>query len=161
LQIVVAVLCLGLEYQGERKMAQADSTDRSTEVTELEEREAQATLGNDVAALEALWSENLVVSSTANLVLTKSQALMLFRAGSIRLKTFERRISKLAIIGDVALTTGNESFTVKDDPTGKEPSLPDLFICNYMNAWKLEGGVWKMIGRHVGFMARMPSSATQ
>jgi hypothetical protein len=134
-------------------MAQADSPDRPAQVTEVEEREAQATLGNDIKALESLWSENLVVSSTANLVLNKGQALNLFRAGHIRLQTFKRRISKVAIIGDVALATGNESFTVKDDPA----AVPDVFVCNYMNAWKLEGAEWKMIGRHVGFMARMPS----
>src|SRR5450631_2607453 len=95
-------------------MANAESNDGQAQVTDRENREAQATLANDVFALEALWSESLVVSSTANLVLTKSQALTLFRKGRIRLKTFERRISKLAIIGEVALATGNESFTVKD-----------------------------------------------
>ena len=56
-------------------MAQADSSDRAAEVAQLEEREAQATLGNDITALDALWSDSLVVSSTANLVLSKSQAL--------------------------------------------------------------------------------------
>jgi hypothetical protein len=140
-------------------MAQADYTDRAAEVAAAEQREAQATLGNDVAVLDALWSDGLVVSSTANLVLSKTQALTLFRGGKIRLKTFERRISKLAVIDDIALATGNESFTVKEDPAGTEPSPTDLFICSYMNAWKLERGQWKMIGRHVGFMARMPAGA--
>ena len=140
-------------------MAQANSADRSSEVAEVEAREAQATLGNDVNALDALWSESLVVSSTANLVLSKTQALTLFRGGRIRLKTFERRVTKVAVIDDVALATGNESFTVKEDPTGKEPSPTDLFTCSYMNAWKLESGQWKMIGRHVGLMGRMPTTA--
>jgi hypothetical protein len=136
-------------------MAQ-DSSDPSAEIAKLEEREAQATLGNDVQALDALWSESLVVSSTANLVLSKRQALTLFRAGRIRLKTFHRRISKMAVIGDVALATGNESFTVKDDPTGQEPSISDIIVCSYMNTWRRESAEWKMIGRHVGFIARMP-----
>ena len=144
---------------GGRIMAKAELLVPPDEVAEVEEREALATLGNNVEVLDALWSESLVVSSTANLVLNKSQALTLFRAGRIRLKTFERRISKLAVIGDVALATGNESFTVKDDPTGKEPSPSDIFVCNYMNAWKREHDGWKMIGRHVGFMARMPADA--
>ncbi len=139
-------------------MAQPE-TNRSAEVALVEEREAQATLGNDVQTLEALWSEGLVVSSTANLVLNKSQALTLFRTGRIRLKTFERRISKLAMLGDIALATGNESFTVKDDPTGQEPSIADLIVCSYMNAWRLEGSEWKLVGRHVGFIARMPLAA--
>jgi len=139
-------------------MAQADSMDRSSEVAEVEEREAQATLGNDIGALDALWSDSLVVSSTANLVLSKAQALTLFRGGKIRLKTFERRISKVAVVDDIALATGNESFTVKEDPTGLEPTPNDLFICSYMNAWRLERGSWKMIGRHVGLMARMPAT---
>jgi len=140
-------------------VAQMDPPDRQAEIAEVEEREAQATFGNDVSALEALWSDSFIVSSTQNLILNKHQALNLFRTGRIRLKTFERRISKVAVIGDVALATGNENFTVKDDPTGKLPSTTDLFICNYMNAWKLEGDQWKLIGRHVGLMARMPSVA--
>jgi hypothetical protein len=138
-------------------MSQPESPDRSAEVTEVEHREALATLANDINALDSLWSEGLVVSSTAQLVLSKSQALTLFRAGRIRLKTFERRISKLAVLGDLALATGNESFTVRDDPSGTEPSTPDLFVCSYMNAWRVEGAGWKMIGRHVGFIARLPA----
>ena len=125
----------------------------------MEEREALATLTNDAAALDALWSDNLVVSSTANLVLSKNQALTLFRGGKIRLKTFERRITKVAVIGDVALATGNETFTVKEDPADQRPVPTNIFICNYMNAWKLEAGDWKMIGRHVGLMAQMPATA--
>jgi hypothetical protein len=148
---------VAIEVWGKPDMAQMDSTDHSARVTEVEEREAQATLTNNVGDLDALWSDSLVVSSSANLVLTKTQALGLFRTGRIRLKTFERRISKLAVIGDVALATGNETFTVKEDPTGKEPSPRDIFMCTYMNAWKLEAGEWKMIGRHVGFMASMPA----
>jgi len=145
-------------------MAQAGSSDTPAdiapaEIAEAEAREAQATLGNDIGALEALWSESFVVSSTENLILNKQQALGLFRAGRIRLKTFERRISKVQVIGDVALATGNENFTVKDDPSGKRPSTSNLCICNYMNAWKRDGAGWKLIGRHVGLMARMPSVA--
>jgi ketosteroid isomerase-like protein len=155
-------------------MAQGDSSGSSTgsstgssnrpeiapaEIAEVEAREAQATLGNDIGALEALWSESFVVSSTENLILSKSQALNLFRAGRIRLKTFERRVSKVAVMGDVALATGNENFTVKDDPSGKEPPTSELFVCSYMNAWKREGAGWKLIGRHVGLMARMPSQS--
>ena len=47
-------------------------------------------------------------------------------------------------------STGNETFTVKDDPNGKEPTLKDIYICTYMNAWRLEDGEWKMIGAPTG-----------
>ncbi len=140
-------------------MTQASSPDLPAEIVDVEEREARATLENDVAALDALWSESLVVSSTANLVLSKSQALTLFRGGRIRLKSFERRISKIAVIGEVALATGNESFTVGEDPSGREASTADLFVCSYMNTWKRESDGWKLLGRHVGFIARMPAAA--
>jgi hypothetical protein len=100
-------------------MAQENSPDRAAEVAEVEEREAQATLGNDLKALDALWSESLIVSSSANLVLTKSQASTLFRAGRIRLKTFERRISKLAVIGDVALATGTKVSPSRTTPRAR------------------------------------------
>jgi hypothetical protein len=146
---------------GWRAMVQGDKSVRvsEAEVAEAEQREARATLENDVTTLEGLWSTDLIVSSTANLVLTKSQALSLFRGGRIRLKTFERRISRTAVTGDIAIATGNESFTVKDDPANNEPPIDDLFICNYMNIWKREAGTWKMIGRHVGVMARMIGGA--
>jgi hypothetical protein len=146
---------------GELVMKQGEDSVRVSEieVAEAEQNEAQATLENDVQALERLWSADLIVSSTANLVLTKNQALSLFRAGQIRLKTFDRRISRTAVTGDIAIATGNESFTVKDDPAGNQPPNADLFICNYMNIWKREAGTWKMIGRHVGLMTRMIGGA--
>jgi len=139
-------------------MAQTIPIDYPAQVTVVEAREADATLTNSVADLEALWSDNLVVSSSANLVLNKKQALGLFRSGRIRLKTFERRISKLVVVDEIAMATGNETFTVKEDPTGKEPSPKDIFMCTYMNVWKHEGDAWKMIGRHVGFMAAVPAA---
>ena len=142
-------------------MVQGDESVRvsEAEVAQAEQQEARATLENDVATLEGLWSADLIVSSTANIVANKSQALTLFRAGRIRLKTFERRISRTAVTGDIGIATGNESFTVKDDPASVEPPSDDLFICNYMNIWKREAGGWKMIGRHVGLMARMIGGA--
>ncbi len=136
-------------------MGQESSVESATrDIEKAEQQEAQATLKNDLPALEALWSENLIVSSTANLVLTKGQAMTLFRAGRIRLKSFERRISRVQIIGEIAIATGNETFTAKDDLVSNS-----LFICSYMNIWMREEGGWKLIGRHVGLMTTIIGGA--
>ena len=124
------------------------------EIEKAEQLEAQATLHNDIEALEALWSEHFIVSSTQNLVLTKPQALTLFRAGSIQLKTFDRRVSRVMVTGNVAIATGNETFIPSE-----ERYQSATVVCSYMNVWLREPDAWKLLGRHVGLMTTRPAGA--
>jgi len=118
------------------------------EIEALEQREAAAMLRGDVAALESLWSDDLIVNSSANLIAGKQLLLEFIRSGRLRLRTFERRTTKVAGAGDLIVATGSETSQLISE------RLTDELFCSYMNTWARHNGAWKLVGRHVGMIAR-------
>jgi hypothetical protein len=118
------------------------------EIEALEQREAAAMLRGDVAVLESLWSDDLIVNSSVNLIAGKQLLLEWIRSGRLRLRTFERRTIKLAGAGDLVVTTGSETSQLVSE------RIPDELSCSYMNTWARHNGAWKLVGRHVGLIAR-------
>ena len=95
------------------------------EIKELEQREADAMLRADVSALSALWSDDLLVNSTANLIADKKILLGVIANGRLRLKSYSRLTVRATMNGDTVITTGNESSirhvnkTSQDDGGGE------------------------------------------
>ena len=118
------------------------------EIEALEQREAAAMLRGDVATLESLWSDDLIVNSSVNLIAGKQLLLELIRSGRLRLRTFERRTARLADTGDLVVATGSETSQLISE------TLRDELFCSYMNTWARHNGAWKLVGRHVGLIAR-------
>lgn len=125
------------------------------EIEKLELQDAAATLRYDLETIERLWSDKLVVSSAANLLFNKSQLLGFFRAGLIRLKSFERRVTRVVVDRDTAVTTGSDTVVpLIGADRGK------TVFCSYMNCWNRENGEWKMLGRQVTVVGRMKADGT-
>src|SRR5579871_5283787 len=121
----------------------------AAEIEKLEAEEAAARVTNDVARLEALWADELIINATENIVYTRDHFLLRIKSGQIRFKSFERKISRIALKGDVVIATGNESIVPANGPdAGKS------VFCSYMNAWIRAGSVWQLIGRQVAVIAR-------
>ena len=68
----------------------------------------------DVSTLSALWSDDLLVNSTANLIADKKILLGVIADGRLRLKSYSRLTMRAVINGDTVITTGNESSQLKD-----------------------------------------------
>jgi Domain of unknown function (DUF4440) len=115
-------------------------------IRELEEREARAMLAGEVAVLAELWSDRLLVNSTANLIAGKDILLEVIRSGRLRFSRYERVVTRLSCAGEVAIATGNEVTEL----IGIEPAL-EIF-CSYMNVWQLEDDSWRLAARHVGLI---------
>jgi hypothetical protein len=115
-------------------------------IRELEEREARAMLAGDVDVLAELWSDRLLVNSTANLVAGKEILLEVIRSGRLRFFRYERVVTRLSCAGELAIATGNEVTEL----LGNEPEL-EIF-CSYMNVWQTEDGYWRLAARHVGLI---------
>src|ERR1700736_1303774 len=112
------------------------------EIEKLEGEEAAARVAGDISRLEALWSDELIVNATENIVYTKAHFLLRFKSGQVRFKSFERKISRTAVKGDVVITTGNESIAPSNGPDeGK------TVYCRYMNVWIRRGAGWQLLGR--------------
>ena len=129
-------------------MSEPNQPANRDEIEALEQREAAAMLRGDVAALESLWSDDLIVNSSVNLIAGKQLLLELIRSGRLRLRTFERRTTKAAGTGDLVVATGSETSQLISE------RLRDELFCSYMNTWARRNGAWKLVGRHVGLIAR-------
>ena len=117
------------------------------EIKELEQREADAMLRADVSTLSALWSDDLLVNSTANLIADKKILLGVIADGRLRLKSYSRLTMRAVINGDTVITTGNESSQLEG------PTAGTMLYCSYMNSWIRRDLAWQLFGRHVGLMS--------
>ena len=131
-----------------------DGAQFEQEIKALEEQESQALCRNDVAALKTLWSDDLIVNSTANLIAGKKILIEMIRDGQLRLRIHERRPVRIVISNDVAVATGNEVSQL----IGKVAEFK--FIVSYMNIWRKREGKWQLAARHLGLIERSRVVAT-
>jgi hypothetical protein len=137
-------------------MSDTNSSARpDAEIEKLEIAEAAARVAADLARLEALWAEELIINATENIIYTKDHFLLRIRSGQIRFKAFERKISRMAVKGDVVITTGNESVAPENGPDAGK-----TVFCSYMNVWIRGAGGWQLTGRQVAVIARASNSAS-
>ena len=129
----------------------ASKSSNQAEIEILEQREAEAMFRADLAALENLWSEHLLVNSTANIIAGKQMLFDLIRNGRLRLKSYERRTLRLTEVGDIIVATGNETSRLDSE------TITDLLFCSYMNVWIRNNDSWKLVARHVGLIGRQPT----
>jgi hypothetical protein len=120
------------------------------EIEKLELQDAAATLRHDLDTLERLWSDKLVVSGAANLLFSKAQVLAFFRAGLVRLKSFERRVTRVVVDGNTAVSTGSDTVVPLIGPDAGK-----TVFCSYMNCWTRDNGAWKLLGRQVSVVGKM------
>jgi len=114
----------------------------------LEQREAKAMLAADTSTLQTLWADDMVVNSTSNLIAGKKILLEMVEGGRLKLRTYERRPVRIAVLGDMVVSTGNEvSQLITDTAEFK------LFT-SYMNLWRKRDGNWQLLARHVGLIHR-------
>jgi len=120
------------------------------EIKKLEQREAEAMLSADISALSALWSDDLLVNSTSNLIADKKILLGLIADGRLRLRSYTRLTLRAVINGSTVITTGNERSQLEG------PAAGIALHCSYMNTWIKRDLAWLLFGRHVGLISRVP-----
>jgi hypothetical protein len=123
--------------------------EQQREIEVLEQREADAMLGADVATLETLWADDMVVNSTANMIAGKKLLLEMVENGQLKLRMYERRPVRISVFGELVVSTGNEvSQLIRGSIAGFK-----LFT-SYMNVWTKRDGNWQLLARHVGLIHR-------
>jgi hypothetical protein len=124
------------------------------EVCDAEQLEAEARVKADLAYLEAIWADELVINATENIIYTKDHFLLRLSSGQVRYRSFQRTISKLTSRDNVAVTSGNESIVPANGPDADKAVL-----CSYLNVW-IRGARWQLIGRQVAVIVRAPEGAS-
>lgn len=114
------------------------------EILALEAAGREAFLARDIARLDALWSDALLVNSPIHRVHTKSQVLALLQAGVIAHSELEGSVENIERIGDMVVLMGAERVV-------NAPGTPAIER-RYTNLWRLEDGRWRLIVRHANVM---------
>ncbi len=130
------------------------SAQLEAEIERLENDEAASRVAVDLPKLEALWSDELIINATENIIYTKDHFLLRMKSGQVRFKAFDRKISRMAVKGDIVITTGNESIAPANGPDAGK-----TVYCSYMNVWMRNGTAWQLLGRQVAVIARASSTS--
>ncbi|CAG0927900.1 hypothetical protein TFLX_00684 [Thermoflexales bacterium] len=122
-------------------------------IRQLEEQERQAVLQQDLAALERLWAEELIVNNPQNQISPSRGAVVeLVKRGLIRYTAFERRIESIRFSADIAIVMGAETV----EPVGDAPRAGGTVERRFTNIWGKQDATWHMIARHANVIAPAP-----
>jgi ketosteroid isomerase-like protein len=110
------------------------------EIRTLEEQGRVAFLAGDVATLDAMWDDGLLVNSPLNMVNDKARVLQLLGAGIIRHTMDEVTIEHVARYGDIVVVMGRD--TVDGPPSNV------LTHRRFTNVWQRQAEGWRMVARH-------------
>ena len=137
-------------------MKKEDLTSEEDVIRQLEEKERQAVLGQDIAELERLWAEEFIVNNPQNQISPSREAVLaLVRRGLIRYAAFERRIESIRLSGDIAIVMGAETV----EPVGDTPRAGRTVERRFTNIWRKQDGTWQMIARHANVVAPAPGNS--
>jgi hypothetical protein len=128
--------------------AQEPTAANEATIRSLEEQERTAVLKEDVAALERLWSDQLIVNNPqSEISADRNVVLDRVKRGLIRYSQFERRIEAIRFSKDIAIVMGSETVVPKSDGA---PAVPRRFT----NIWRQSGTTWQMIARHANVIPK-------
>jgi Domain of unknown function (DUF4440) len=98
---------------------------------------------HDQAALERLWSPQMIVNGPNNAVLTRAQIFEGMKNGQLDYETgYKSTLEKVEFFGDIAVTMGEDTYT----PTFG-PDKGKLLHRRSTNVWQYTDGNWMMIAR--------------
>jgi ketosteroid isomerase-like protein len=89
----------------ERQDTSTNAADQA-ELERLEKVWNEAHLHGDVAALDALWADGLVVTVPRMQVMNKAQSLAIWKTGRMKFQRYETSDTVFRIFGDSAVVTG-------------------------------------------------------
>ena len=133
-----------------RSSADQDS-DWQAAIASLEDDANRAFLARDLARLDELFSDELIVNSPINSINDKKTILHLLGTGVIGHVSSTIRHELMRRDGDLVIVMGSD--TVKNAPT--EPVLQRRFT----NVWRNEAGRWRLYIRHANVIAETTASA--
>jgi len=130
---LLALLGLGVWAAG--TVAAADEV--KDEVLKAEDARNAALPKGDVAALEQIYSDNLVYINARGELLTKTQHLSEMKARTLGFRSFSHTDVQVSVHGDTGVVTGISNSAVEYE--GKVSTNPRRFV----NVYVKEGGHWR------------------
>lgn len=118
------------------------------EIRRLNVQEVDALLGNDVATLKRLWSDDLVVTNPFNRFIDKRQVVGMTESGTLAFTAYQRQIEYVRLYGDTAIVAGAETVVW----AGKLPLTGQTSQLRFTGVWMKQGGRWQEVARHASIV---------
>jgi ketosteroid isomerase-like protein len=109
------------------------------ELLKINKEYDEALVRGDTAALERIFGEEFIYTSTSGEVLNKPQQLELFRSGAMKIASGASDDVQVRLYGNIALVIG--SFIAK----GQFKGQPFDSTERYTSVWVKRGGRWQLI----------------
>jgi len=122
---------------------QAASPAFVTEITRLEQLEAQAVMKGDTTTLFRLWAPAFVVNNPDNRVVTAQQVKQFIRSGKLDYTSFTRVIEKITQADNVAIAMGYEVT----NPQKNTANAGRTVTRRYTDIWVRSNGTWLLTAR--------------
>jgi ketosteroid isomerase-like protein len=118
------------------------------EVRAAEQKHRAAFLAQDVAALQAMFSDDFVVNSPLNAVVDKARLLDMVRKGVLAISSFEQNIEQVRRYGDVVVVMGADSVVY----AAPSPNAGRTDRRRFTDLWRSEGGRWRFVARQASII---------
>ena len=118
------------------------------EVRAAEQQHRAAFLANDVAALDAMFSDDFVVNSPLNVVVDKPRLLGMVRQGVLTLSSFEQNIDQVRRYGDVVVVMGGDRVVY----AAPSPNAGQTHRRRFTDLWRQDGARWRFVARQASLI---------
>ena len=141
----IIVSCTGLYAAVVPTLSRADDTLRQQ--IESAERSVGKAIGmRDFAAIEKLWSPEMLVNSPGNNILTRDQVIAAIRENKLNYSGYTNEIEAFHVYGEIAVLMGHETLVPE---TG--PEAGTRLYRRYTDIWQRSNGNWMQIARQATY----------
>jgi ketosteroid isomerase-like protein len=118
------------------------------QIRRLHVEEVDAFLKHDVATLERIWSDDMVVTNPFNKFVTKRQVLAMVSSGTLAFRGYERQVEYVHDYGAFVVAAGSEDVQWG----GKLPLAGQSSHLRFTTVWTQQGGQWREVARHANIV---------
>ena len=123
-------------------------SDWTAEIEDAERRLRAASLAGDVAALDALLTDDLVFTNQVGHVLSKHDDLELHRSGAFKLSQLSFSDYRFENLAD-----GLVLATLRADARGQTGGQAFEAALRFTRLWRRDNGAWRIKAAHCSFIA--------
>jgi len=133
-----ALAFLGIAWRASRSVAAAENA--TEEVLKADEERNEALQKSDIAALEHIYSDDLVYANATGALLTKQQHLADLKAKTLHFISFKHEDVKATVHGDTGLVTGISKSEVEYKGSLSKSNR------RFLNVFSKKDGHWLCVG---------------
>jgi ketosteroid isomerase-like protein len=135
---LAVLVCFGIAWRAARSVAASENAEE--EVLKADEVRNDALQKGDAAALEHIYSDDLVYANASGALLTKQQHLADLRARTLHFISFKHEDVKATVHGDTGLVTGISKSEVEYKGSVSKSNR------RFLNVFSKKDGHWLCVG---------------